>query len=115
MSSILGYWSINANHPPGIARYWGDGTARYWGERSVTRVMSVVARVMPAMAGTPAAAALGKFRPRYARLILHGPRSPWADPRHGRVLATRPHAPWHDRGSRASPPPWLTPRAELRA
>src|ERR1700683_2400795 len=24
MSSILGYWLINANHPPGTARYWGD-------------------------------------------------------------------------------------------
>ena len=81
----------------------------------MTRVMSVVARVMSAMAGAPAAAGVGEFRPRYARLILHGLRSPWADPRHGRVLATRPHAPWHDRGSRASPSTWLTPRAELRA
>ena len=107
MSSILGYWLINANRAPGVARYCG--------ERSVTRVMSVVARVMPVMAGAPAAAGFGKFRPRDARLILHGLRSPRADPRHGRVLVTGPHAPWHDRGSRASPSTWLTPRAELRA
>jgi hypothetical protein len=104
MSSMLGYWLINANHTPQMARYRG--------KRSVGRVMSVMAGVMPVMAGRTAAAWPGKPRTLDVRMIPHDFRSPRADPRDGRVLVTGPHAPWHDRGSHASPSTRPTPRAE---
>src|SRR5208282_4085407 len=104
MSSMLGYWLINANHTPQMARYRE--------ERSVARVMSVAARVMSVMADATAITWLGKPRALHVRMIPHDSRSPRADPRHGRVLVTGPHAPWHDRGSHAPPSTRPTPRAE---
>ena len=96
MPSMLGYWLINANHAPRLARY---GRRR----RSVARVMSAVARVKSVMAGATAIAWLGEPRALDVRMVPHDFRSPRADQRDGRVLVTGPHAPWHDRGSHASP------------
>ena len=101
---MLGYWLINANHRPLMARYRG--------KRSVARVMSVVTRVKSVMAAATATTRHGKPRALDVRMIPHDFRSPRADPRDGRVLVTGPHAPWHDRGSHASPSTRPTPRAE---